>query len=189
MRKWLLQVFFENSHNRCLSISCDILFVTLVHSSSEPKAGGPHPSHAGESGPHSAFSSAARPWQKLPRLSTSRQRHARRRRSHWRANFLSMAFTIHDQAAQNQLTFPLGLLGGEAGVQLEWKRTGWNMSGGPAPWTMPVQEHPKPTPSSPHHSSCPDLVPIPCGGQGPTQWASLDDCLSSSPRPTCLETQ
>lgn len=81
-----------------------------------------------------------------------------------------MAFTIHDQAAQNQLTFPLGLLSGEAGTPMECKC--WNRSGGQTQWTKSFQKHPKPTPSRPHWSlNPPGQTPSPfCWGSEPKEW-------------------
>lgn len=86
-------------------------------------------------------------------------------------NFLLMAFTIHDQAAQNQLTFPLGLLCGEAGAQMECKR--WRRRGGAKPNEPGLfRKHSKPTPSRPHWSPIPPgQTPSPfCRGREAKGW-------------------
>lgn len=155
-RKWLSKAFFENSLNRCLSISWDVLFVTLVHSSQEPKARGPRPSHG--KGVRSALCLLL---SKQALANAAQTLHLHSGSTPGKAGAidgeLSGDGVYHTRSGtQHQLTFPLGR---EAGVQLEWTRSGWNTSGGPAPWTMPVQKPPSQPP--PAFSGLAFLLPRP----------------------------
>lgn len=91
------------------------------------------------------------------------------------ANLLQMAFTLHDQAAQNQLTFCLGFLHMRLEISRSEHARAETRAGGPAQGTMPFQKHPKgPVHEAwtPHahttqtswvsHSCCPHPFPAPC---------------------------
>lgn len=79
-----------------------------------------------------------------------------------------------------------------------WRR-GWRSAGvethrlkhewGPSPMNHACPGAPQANPIQPSAFFLPSLFPIPRGDEQPQQWASRDDCLSPSPRPTCLETQ
>lgn len=129
----------------------------------------PQPRPGRELGPHWAFPFTAKSLEIL--LSLHLHSWGRlAKQAPLTVNFLLMAFTIHDQAAQNQLTFPLGLFSSEADAQMECKC--WKRSGGQTQWARSFQKHPKPTPSRLHWSPIPPgQTPTPCcWGSEPKAW-------------------
>lgn len=158
----------------------------IAHKNQGPEA--PARRMGRESGPHSAFSSANKPWQMLPRLCTSTAEARLAKQEPVTENFLGMAFTIHDQAHSTVSLSPRPWGWRSTGVDTHRLKHEW----GPSPMNHACPEAPKPTPSSPLRSRIPPAQtssPFPVKARSLSSGHGLDNCLSSSPLPICLETQ